>query len=399
MYWDADNLPKWIYITGKAGHPDFPKSKNKIIEVLKEIKNSKNDVYINVSSKEPYYKHIIKFAKGGGVSDTKYAKLKSFIENKKYKEAVDYYLYHANITSDFVGSDVWAKLKKENNFKEFEKIYNNDDRVGMHHDSYAKGGGVSKRNYNYIPQDEIDYLMTEYGRKIDGTKLLDGAYAKGKSKAPKVTRTQFEDESFEYANGGGVDTFKAGDQVEFSVPYFESKFDYKGKIVELRGSYAVVEYYEPLNDKTLRTHLDLSRLSKTKFANGGKVGRPVRKKFVLYTNPNNSTSRAYIAVGTDVKDVLRDAREYPGSYSILYQATGTNEDLQKAKSMFSNYSFDSSIEIMATGGVVEKYKVVKVFRKSGRREILEKNLTLEEAKRVVSRYPNSNTSMVIFTKM
>ena len=43
------------------------------------------------------------------------------------------------------------------------------------------------------------------------------------------------------------------------------------------------------------------------------------------------------------------------------------------------------------------YTVYKVFRKSGRRVILERNLTLEEAKRVVNRYPNSNTSMVIFT--
>ena len=43
------------------------------------------------------------------------------------------------------------------------------------------------------------------------------------------------------------------------------------------------------------------------------------------------------------------------------------------------------------------YTVYKVFRNSGRRVILERNLTLEEAKRVVNRYPNSNTSMVIFT--
>jgi hypothetical protein len=43
------------------------------------------------------------------------------------------------------------------------------------------------------------------------------------------------------------------------------------------------------------------------------------------------------------------------------------------------------------------YTVYKVFRKSGRRVILERNLTLEEAKRVVNCYPNSNTSMVIFT--
>ena len=46
---------------------------------------------------------------------------------------------------------------------------------------------------------------------------------------------------------------------------------------------------------------------------------------------------------------------------------------------------------------MEKYKVFKVFRKSQRRVILEKNLTIEQAKRLVNSYPNSNTSMVCFT--
>lgn len=44
------------------------------------------------------------------------------------------------------------------------------------------------------------------------------------------------------------------------------------------------------------------------------------------------------------------------------------------------------------------YKVYKVFRKSGRREVLRRGLTRDEAKRVVNSYPNSNTSMVVFDK-
>ena len=44
------------------------------------------------------------------------------------------------------------------------------------------------------------------------------------------------------------------------------------------------------------------------------------------------------------------------------------------------------------------YKVVKVFKVSGRREIIERGLTMEQAKRVVNSYPNSNRSMVVFTK-
>jgi len=46
----------------------------------------------------------------------------------------------------------------------------------------------------------------------------------------------------------------------------------------------------------------------------------------------------------------------------------------------------------------EKYKVVKVFRVSRRREILERNLTREQAMRVVNRYPDSSRSIVVFER-
>lgn len=51
---------------------------------------------------------------------------------------------------------------------------------------------------------------------------------------------------------------------------------------------------------------------------------------------------------------------------------------------------------METTATVQRYKVVKVMRKSGRRQVLERGLTLEEAKRCVQRHPNSERSMVIF---
>ena len=44
------------------------------------------------------------------------------------------------------------------------------------------------------------------------------------------------------------------------------------------------------------------------------------------------------------------------------------------------------------------YKVVKVFRVSSRKEVIERNLTREEAQRVVSRYSDSSRSMVVFCK-
>ncbi len=45
-----------------------------------------------------------------------------------------------------------------------------------------------------------------------------------------------------------------------------------------------------------------------------------------------------------------------------------------------------------------KYKVVKIGRASGRRLTLEKNLTESEAQRYVQGVPNSQKSMVVYTK-
>ena len=42
------------------------------------------------------------------------------------------------------------------------------------------------------------------------------------------------------------------------------------------------------------------------------------------------------------------------------------------------------------------YKVIKFFRVSGRRKILRRGLTRDEAIRVVKSYPNSNRSLVGF---
>ena len=44
------------------------------------------------------------------------------------------------------------------------------------------------------------------------------------------------------------------------------------------------------------------------------------------------------------------------------------------------------------------YKVVKIFRKSNRRELIRRNLTIDEAKRLVNSYPDKNNSMIVFFK-
>lgn len=44
------------------------------------------------------------------------------------------------------------------------------------------------------------------------------------------------------------------------------------------------------------------------------------------------------------------------------------------------------------------YKVVKIFRKSQRKKVIERGLTRDEAKRVVNSFPDSSKSMVVFMK-
>lgn len=71
MYIGADNLPKWIIQSRKNGNINFPKDKKGVLELLKEIENSKNDVYINVDSTIPTFQHHIKMATGGGIENKK----------------------------------------------------------------------------------------------------------------------------------------------------------------------------------------------------------------------------------------------------------------------------------------------------------------------------------------
>ena len=64
------------------------------------------------------------------------------------------------------------------------------------------------------------------------------------------------------------------------------------------------------------------------------------KKFVLYTNPNNATNYAYCAEGAfDANEVLKSAKDFPGSYRILFQGKGNAEKIEEIKSRFANYKF------------------------------------------------------------
>ena len=99
--------------------------------------------------------------------------------------------------------------------------------------------------------------------------------------------------------------------------------------------------------------------------NESNINEAKRSKFLLYTNPGNSTNSAYIAIGAeDVREVQRDARTYRDSYKILYQGTGTQEDLEKATKRFSNYSFGkASIDESLNEGKSQEWIVFLPIKK------------------------------------
>jgi hypothetical protein len=69
-----------------------------------------------------------------------------------------------------------------------------------------KTGGTLRATY--IPRTDIKMLTTVWGNNIRGKDLLDGAYTKRKNikKAPQMSRIMFEEETYEYARGGGIDS-------------------------------------------------------------------------------------------------------------------------------------------------------------------------------------------------
>ena len=66
---------------------------------------------------------------------------------------------------------------------------------------FKKGGRLTA---TYIPNEDIESIKTRFGQTFKGKDILDGAYVKRKVITPKLTRTQFEEEEFEFAKGGST---------------------------------------------------------------------------------------------------------------------------------------------------------------------------------------------------
>jgi len=128
-----------------------------------------------------------------------------------------------------------------------------------------KVGGTLKATY--IPRRDIKLLTTVWGNNIKGKDLIDGAYTKRKDikTAPKVARTMFEDETFEYKNGGLINKMKSIDREalleknkkiydklkkvtkgfdsKLSEPFYSEIFEF-AKLTRLQHSYKPVKYHQ-----------------------------------------------------------------------------------------------------------------------------------------------------------
>ena len=160
-----------------------------------------------------------------------------------------------------------------------------------------KTGG--KLTATYIPRADIKMLTTVWGNNIRGKDLLDGAYTKRKNikSEPKMARTMFEDEMFEYGNGGGVnkmsmsaiknkyyeneDENNHSENVVLLAEYFGSETDLKEakRILALHNKEGHLTSQN--GSKRQKLHLKLIDLAREKmgqkgvtFAEGGKAKEP-----------------------------------------------------------------------------------------------------------------------------
>jgi len=355
MYISSDNLPAWLYKSGIAGTPGFPKNKKQVLSTLENIKNSKNDVYININSKEPYYKHVIKMEHGGNLAQENNEMLRN-----QAKEAKHHVEELHNVVTNKTNVEPWVIAKMERATTDLSDIthYLDGKKPDYNAPIYAFGGMIEDLSSNAIDRmnglvpnstlieflNNATYIINDMEQEgFEKDEILSYlSYKMVESSVPySYSKNKFE-------TGGGVDSTNRYDNL------MEEKYSLLNKLDSMSK---LDSRYKIIQEKIQKLTKQIQRLE-NKMANGGGVGRLPRQRFALYTNPNNVTNFAYVVIGNmEVKELLQSAREYPGSYRILYEGRGTNEDLQKMKSMFSNYRFGNE-QIMANGGGVDEDFVV-----------------------------------------
>jgi hypothetical protein len=146
------------------------------------------------------------------------------------------------------------------------------------------------------------------------TKLKDGGYMAKGGKTPPVVRTQFEEEEFEYANGG---------EIEWQTDYLDSKLTHKGKILEDKGDYYIVEVEKDsllFNGDKGTTHVYKTLVTK-KMANGGKTTVVEEFGSMSFRNQYDDYEMVVIA-----KELEKD-----GGHTHKFRYLVSAKDIQEAK--------------------------------------------------------------------
>ena len=150
-----------------------------------------------------------------------------------------------------------------------------------------KGRNVSSDNDNYLTKSEIRSIKTIDGRVIKSDYIKDGnLLKKTANKYPKVTRTQFEEERYSYAEGGSVD-----EDVKY-INYLAFNYGIK------KSENTLQEFTKKITESIKRNGYRLPikkafeiAYNENKFAEGGSVDAETQRKIdnleKFINNPEN----------------------------------------------------------------------------------------------------------------
>ena len=214
------------------------------------------------------------------------------------------------------------------------------------------GGGVEENNfYKELEEELIKEFKTINTKGLNAIVEEDRQYGEYVWEKKNVTAEELAKKYISQLKENGIETKQ--DFIESNSSSIKGEVNMKIMVDDLSGQRPNAHGINITDDLIMLFDVEEEGdENEDEYKTGGGVGKLKRKKFFLYTNPNNITNKAYVALGDSIKSVMQGSREYPGSYTILYNAMGTNEDLQKAKAMFSNYSFTNDKTIMKGGGGV-----------------------------------------------
>lgn len=203
-----------------------------------------------------------------------------------------------------------------------------------------KQGGQLKATY--IPKRDIKMLTTVWGNNIKGKDLIDGAYTKRKNikTAPKVARTMFEEETFEFAQGG-----KVGQNLEFD--YMGDPM--KGEVLEVleSGDYIVRSGTRTILVQDMNV-TNYGAMSKNRFGfykKGGKTKKPMVVRYYFEDEEFEYKNGGHVE---EEIDLFEDYENIPDNVQAILEKheddfeTGNYKGLEKALKEMNKigYTFD-----------------------------------------------------------